>query len=350
MTNLISEFEESTFATRLDIIDWECFPISSYMICESEENPDKLYKKVWDALLEFIKKIKNTIQDAITSGVKKAKRIFESKETKDKLVKLKKEIQNAEAKGIRTVDFYDVWRYQSVMERSVKELDFLTSAYLKKYNFIGAGLTETNHFTKKVKDTIDKYESELKKIKEKKIKVSSKKVLEWIDSQTRKGNTNIFSFAEDYVHQLDKYEKMVREYERRADDYAKKTGMVRKPEGFTDTMKNISVYVKRNMDWIGFALASAGLHFVKSAANVVATNAEYNSMNDKDAFRGDSMIRGDKKMKDIAANNVKDGTYHDKANKKFITATRVTNAGQVISGAKVGENLLNSVANRRNSV
>lgn len=353
MNHLITEFDESTFQTRLDIIDWESFPISSYLICEAEENTNPLYKKIWESILSFLKKMKQTIRDAIDIVSKKVRRTLESKQTKDNLASLRTELRRMEKSGAKNIEFYDVWRYQEVMDRSIKELDRMTEMYLKKYNVIGAGITETNLFTKQVTKTIEKYELQLRGIREKKIMVPIKTVLGWIEIQMHKGNKNIFSFAENYVNQLDNYEKIVKEYEAKADAYAEKTGMVRKPSGFTDTLKNLSIYVKRNSDWLGAMVVAAVATVGKYLADAVATNNETNAMEDREPSRGDSMMPNlnPEGRKSIVKNSVENGTVFDKKSKKYIRGKRALTAVQAASVAKATEALTNSVfVDHRNSV
>lgn len=343
-------YSDMVFEMKIDIITEACFPISEYTLYESSE---PLQIKLWTAIQKFLKRMQELIQDSIMVARRKLKQQLTDKKTVDSLKRLRNELNANKTLGKKNTEFYDVWKYQKVMEKSTKELDGIVRRFLMKYEQVGAGLTSTNHFVHKVNSTIDKYESELKMIRSKKIQVPIQKVLDWIDYQMLKGNGHVFDFADEYLKKLDEYQKTVRTFESKADAYADKTGMVRKPTDITEVIKNISIYVKRNIDWIGPGVLAVALHLFSAGISAHAANKEFDSLNAKHPSRGsaeDTNRYNIEQLRAAATDNVEKGIIGAKGNKKNVVAKRVAQAGEVAAGAAAGKNVQKAMKDGRNSV
>ena len=331
------------FQKQLEIIEEQAFPISSYAIYEAGDGE----RKIWDSIKEFLRKMRTLIETQIKNVQKKFHERISSKKVKKDLETIKKMIQLSDGKEIM-VDFYDVWEYEVILQKTVKELSALTKAYMTKYRLVGNGLTLTNAYTNRCKKLIEKSEKKLSEIKEKKIKVDAKKLLEWVESQEKKGRSEVFAFAEDYLKEIKEIEKTVEEMDKKAEKYASETGMVAKPTGILDNLKNASIFVKRNIDWIGMI----GIIYVTSTAQKYATELgiqkEELKKNTMEPDRGSgSMLHNSERTREYATRKFNEGRTK---NKTELVASRVLGNAKMTGFGVAANNFIQSVRHRKNSV
>ena len=341
------DMDEDLMMLEMALIEEECFPISQYTVYESKE---PLQRRLWSSIQEFLQKMRNLIKSSIERVQKAVEKRVREKELKKSLKKIRAEISSQKGK---TVEFYDVWKYQDVMDRAIKDLDAQIHRFLVKYNHLGSGLTQTTIFVDRIQKTITKYDVQLKKLQTEKITVPVEKVISWIDQQILSGRIKLFDFGTTYLKKLEEYEKIAAEFDEKATRYAEKTGMVKKPTGLTDVIKNTTIFVKRNIDWIGPAVVAVSLHFAAALFKTVAANNEYDELTNRYPSRGNAESTNrfsDEQLENIALANVKDGSVLAKGNKKYVAAKRLSNLGTVASIGISGENMKKAMDSKRNSV
>lgn len=242
---------EDIFRSELAILEERCFPYQEIYF-ESASSGSGLKK--------FIQGIKDLLLKAIDSVMMKVSKTYKEEKTKESLTKLRAYCLNQKVKGAKTIRCYDVIAYQKVLKDSVNHLDKVVNKYLKGYQSSGKGLRATDKMVDDVNKTIKENDKKLAEIKSKKVEMDLQKMLDWVNGQVRKGNKQLFDFAYEYLDKLDQYAKIAADFDEKAEDYAKKNGMVRRPKGVTQSLTNASSYIRRNIDWIGaFGIAFASI-------------------------------------------------------------------------------------------
>src|SRR5699024_9737684 len=144
---------------------------------------------------------------------------------------------------------------------------------------------------------IKEADEKLGKLRGKKIEVPTQKVLAWIDKQIKQGNQELFDFADNYLKKVEECKKEIKVLDERAEIYADKTGMIRRPEGFKQVFHNSTRFVVRNIDWIGSAILMVTLTIIDMNTEETADNAVKKDSEDRGVFpRGDSFLYGDDRV------------------------------------------------------
>ena len=331
------------FERELDLLELRSFPLSTYMM----ENKTTGEKSIFKALLKFLEGLKKMIREAIEKVRKKLEKKVYDGSISAQLVLAKKVL--AKYDETVTVDFVDVWEYEKVLKKSVRDLHILTKAFMAKYKSLGAGLTLTNAYTKKSNAILDKTQKKLLEITSTKKPVKVTKLIEWLEKQD-KNNTNLFDFAEEYLTELEEIEKTVREMEEKAAQYAKETGMVAKPTALTDQLKNASVFVKRNMDWIGSAMVYLSSKIIRISLDISAQNEMRRAKDlETGGDRGPgSAIWSDEELDRTVALKYAEGRTDNTKNR--LRASRALRSSEMMGAGAATSNFARSVLSRRNSV
>ena len=336
---------ELIFEKQLEVLEWEVFPLSTYEIYESGNGG----RTIWASVREFLKKLRTMIREQIQKVREKIHKKMVEKKVKNDLENVKKLLRHPVVRGKDVkLAFYDVWKYEAILRQTVKELTVLTKAYVAKYGIVGNGLTVTNAYTNRCRKLIEKTEKRLRPLKEKKISVDALKVLDWIEQQEKKDNTEVFAFAEEYLDQIKEIEQTVAEMERKADQYAADTGMVRKPKDLLDTMKNASIFVKRNLDWIGAATIYAVARFGQLVTSDLGVKIEVQKKETEEPNRGSgSMLYNADRIKEYGTKKFREGRTTNKAG---VVSDRALNTIQSMALGSTVTSLGKSIKSRRNSV
>ena len=339
------QYTDEQFVMEFELMSEMAFPLESYPICESGSN---LRETIWSAVLNFLKKIQETMKKALQACKEKMKRGREDKKSKETIHKLRKLIQKEKNAGKVKVQFYNVWDYQKIVDKAVKELDHTINSFLRKYETLGAGLRKTDHFIDKVNRIIEKYDKQLEEIRVTKKEYPVNDILDWMDKEVLSGNDRVFSFLDAYMDKLNEYQKIVKDFDEKASRYAQETGMVRRPTELTEGLKNMSVFVKRNMDWIGPFMQTAGFIALRGVFKSYALEAETDAITGgKDL--GDS-LQGAVVSGKIAAENLANKAVRSKKAKGFAVAAGLSDVGSMATSIRMTENLYKATSSGRNSV
>lgn len=339
------QYTDEQFVMEFELMSELAFPLESYPICESGNS---LRETIWSAVLNFLKKIQETMKKAVQACKEKMKRGREDKKSKETLYKLRKLIQKEKNAGKVKVEFYNVWDYQKIVDKAVKELDHVIMGFIRKYETLGAGLRKTDHFIDKVNRIIEKYDKQLEEIRVTKKEYPVNDVLDWMDKEVLNGNDRVFSFLDAYMDKLNDYQGIIRDFDHKASRYAEETGMVRRPTELTESLKNMSVFVKRNMDWIGPFMQTAGFIALRGVFKSYAHEAETNAITGGKDY-GDS-LQGPAVSGKIAAEHLANKTVRSKKAKGLAVAAGLSDVGAITSTARMTENLYKATSTGRNSV
>ena len=334
---------EDIFRSELSILEERCFPYQEIYLEAGDD-------KTASGLRKFIQGIKNLLMKTMDMISEKVHKAFQTEKSKQSLAALRSACLDKKYKGAKTIKCYDVMEYQKVLKETVTHLDKVISKYLKGYQASGKGLHTTDKMVDEVNKTIKESDEKLKKIKSEKVDMDIQDLLNWIDRQARKGNKDLFDFAYDYMRQLDEYAKIAAEFDKKADEYAEKNKMVRRPKGVTQTLTNVSSYVKRNIDWIGsFAIASACMmvHRIGDEASV-EKNFDHLQNDDDWGERGNSSV-----LKGPQANKKRAHlmTKENRGERHRHDIAKMGEIGGSVAGYGFGmRNFLKAKGERRNSV
>lgn len=339
------QYSDDVFVMEFELLMEEAFPLESYPVYETGKG---MRETIWSAVLNFLKKIKETMKKALQACKDKMRRKEEDKKSRETIHKMRKLIQKQKNAGKLKVEFYNVWDYQKIVDKSIKELDQVVNRFLRQYENVGSGLTKTNHFIDRVNGIIAKYDKQLGQIRQTKKEYPVDDVLNWMDKEVLSGNDRIFSFLDVYMKKLDEYQKVILEFDEKANAYADAHGMVRRPTELTEALKNISIYVKRNMDWIGPSMKTAGFIALRGAFKYLSVEAETDAITGG-VDVGDS-LQGYAVSRKIAAQNISQRKATSKAAKRFGIAAGASDIGAIRNTGKTSIGVYNAAKERRNSV
>lgn len=333
---------EDIFRSELAILEERCFPYQEIYFESASEG---------SGIKKFIQGIKDLLLKAIDTVMKKVSKTYQEEKTKESLLALRNYCLNQKVKGAKTIKCYDIFEYQKVLKDSVNHLDKVVFKYLKGYQSSGKGLRATDKMVDEVNKTIKESDEKLSKIKSEKVEMDIQKMLNWINSQVRKGNKELFDFAYIYLNKLDQYAKIAADFDKKAEEYAQKNGMVRRPKGVTQSLTNVSSYIRRNIDWIGafsVMFASSCVHHMADLASEDKNLEKVSSAEDDDwGDRGPGSA-----IKNPQA-NLKKAKLMTKENRGERHRHNAAVAGKIIQGgaaAAGSAKFLQAKAERRNSV
>lgn len=151
------------------------------------EEYDKLHyvsegvvNKTLEAISVFFANVISTLNTLYSEVMKGLKSTMLEINLDVKLIKLKYDLKERAKEGIRTVTFIDIWKYKDKYLEMESNL-WSTSKRLAKCNY--KTLEQIDSDIRKFESLINSYETELKKIEDTKIKISTEKLIDFVNKE-----------------------------------------------------------------------------------------------------------------------------------------------------------------------
>jgi len=216
----------------------------------TESDKESVHKSICDKLVSMVSSLIKRIRDGINKMRSKISKKLNDASFKIKIAKIRN------CKVDKEVEFVDVWKFEHVFKKEVREICHLCEEWTKNYDKSGASVSKANKFENKYKYIVNKYEAELEKIKKTKIKVSSLKLKKWLLQNTQpNGDPAGMLFI--YTQRLEKCEATLKEVSEKKKEFIANTGYDNGPASFTKFITNSSIYIKRNSDWLSMIALSS---------------------------------------------------------------------------------------------
>jgi len=197
-------------------------------------------ESLWTRLKQFFAKIILSLKNFSKELQIKIDHTIAEKQIRQKLDSLHKELKNNQAVGIKTVEIVDYANMKSIFFKYHNEL----TNYAKKFSKIKYTKTwQIEDDLKEFNNVYEKYTKELEEASQKKIKISVKKALDFVEDEIR-GKSEILKSINDSTRDFSEIESIAEALQTKMDILGAE--VIPKHVGFIQKMVNsISTFVRK---------------------------------------------------------------------------------------------------------
>ena len=223
--------------------------IEQLLLLESVSGTGKAIGTAIQKTIELLKKYTTNIKNFIVRQVKE-------KMLAVKIAHIKKELHNLEAMGVRTTEFVDINKLEKLHEEAFKFIEGSLNRFMSMYHqgLTGAAVTEV--FIATFNRGLDSYNTRIAKCISEKKPMKIKDVLDWIEDNIS-GRGKLIGTLDKYQQSLERAKREGESIRNACREYEETNGYVVSTANLNDMVKNITIFTKKNYDWIALFCLSA---------------------------------------------------------------------------------------------